>query len=278
VNHGKLNPSRSRLGSGAASVALVVALVSAPAMAQDTAAPADQSAAATTPESDVIVVTGSRIARPDLEASSPVTVVNSAALEISGVNSAENALRIIPQAAPAIGGNTNNGNPGVSTVDLRNLGEERTLVLVDGKRFVPYDSDGVVDLNMIPAALIDRVEVLTGGASSVYGSDAIAGVVNFIMKKDFEGLEADGQLGITQRGDGFDRSFSLTLGINSGDGRGNLVGNVTYVKTNAVTQGARRYSANVLASADLGPGGNSATNAFGTVDGLVSPVCAPAAG
>jgi outer membrane receptor protein involved in Fe transport len=273
-----LNPSRSRLGSGAASVALVVALVSAPAMAQDTAAPADQSAAATTPESDVIVVTGSRIARPDLEASSPVTVVNSAALEISGVNSAENALRIIPQAAPAIGGNTNNGNPGVSTVDLRNLGEERTLVLVDGKRFVPYDSDGVVDLNMIPAALIDRVEVLTGGASSVYGSDAIAGVVNFIMKKDFEGLEADGQLGITQRGDGFDRSFSLTLGINSGDGRGNLVGNVTYVKTNAVTQGARRYSANVLASADLGPGGNSATNAFGTVDGLVSPVCAPQQG
>lgn len=259
------------LRASVAPVILGMAMLSIPAVGQDAPATAPQ---APEVEGQAIIVTGSRIARPDLTAASPVTVVNAKSLEISGTNTVENFIRTIPQAAPAIGGNTNNGNPGVATVDLRNLGEERTLVLVDGKRFVPYDSDGIVDLNMIPSSLIDRVEVLTGGASSVYGSDAIAGVVNFIMKTDFEGIEADGQLGITQRGDGFDRSFSLTMGTNMGDGRGNIVANVTYVKTNPVTQGARAYSRNVLASADLGPGGNSATNAFGTVDGLVSPVCA----
>src|SRR3546814_17839601 len=101
----------------------------------------------------------------------------------------------------AWGSATNNGNEGAATVDLRNRGEERTLVLVDGKRFVPYDSNGVVDLNMIPPALIERVEVVTGGASAVYGSDAISGVVNFIMRKDFEGIEADAQYGLTTRGE-----------------------------------------------------------------------------
>ena len=221
-----------------------------------------------------IVVTGSRISRPDLEASSPVTVITGEALEISGTTSVEEYLSEIPQAVAAIGGNTNNGNPGVATVDLRNLSEERTLVLVDGKRFIPYDSGGIVDLNMIPASLVERVDVLTGGASSVYGSDAIAGVVNFILRKDFSGFEFDNQLGITQRGDGFTRSHSLTVGANSGDGRGNLVVNATYIKEDPVYQGARGYSRNVLAAADLGAGGNSFTNAGGTFLGLVSPTCA----
>ncbi|MDT9600943.1 TonB-dependent receptor domain-containing protein [Sphingosinicella rhizophila] len=259
------------------------AIIAAPAYAQDqdqtepgTAQVPVESGVEAPQAADVqeIVVTGSRIARPDLEASSPVTVVSGEALEISGTVSVEDYLREIPQVVAAIGGATNNGNPGVATIDLRNLGEERTLVLVDGKRFVPYDSNGIVDLNMIPAALVERVEVLTGGASSVYGSDAIAGVVNFIMKDDFEGIEADAQAGITQRGDGFENAFSLTMGVNSGDGRGNLVANATYVKTRPVTQGQRAYSRNVLASADLGGGGNSFTNAFGTVDGLVSATCA----
>jgi iron complex outermembrane recepter protein len=272
----KLN-LRSRLRAGAAPFVLSLAMMSGQALAQDVPAQAPPQAAVA-PEADVIVVTGTRIARPDLEASSPVTVVTAQSLQVSGTNTVEEFLRTIPQAVPAIGGNTNNGNEGAATVDLRNLGEERTLVLVDGKRFVPYDSNGIVDINMIPAALIERVEVLTGGASSVYGSDAIAGVVNFILKSNFEGIEADGQVGITQRGDGFDRSFSLTMGVNSGDGRGNLVANATYVKTNPVTQGARKYSRDVLASADLGPGGASATNAFGTIDGLASPVCQPAEG
>src|SRR3546814_13051335 len=95
----------------------------------------------------------------------------------------------MPQAGAAWGSATNNGKEGAATVDLRNLGEERTLVLVDGKRFVPYDSNGVVDLNMIPPALIERVEVVTCGASAVYESDAMSGVGNFILRKDYEVIE-----------------------------------------------------------------------------------------
>ncbi len=163
------------------------------------------------------------------------------------------------------GSGTNNGNEGAARVDLRDLGPERTLVLVDGKRFVPYDSNGIVDLNMIPASLIDRVEVVTGGASAVYGSDAIAGVVNFIMKRDFEGIEGDAQYGLTDRGDGRTSVLSLTAGKNFGDGRGNITINGTYTKQKAIYQGDRKFSKDALAAADFSPGG-SATNAPGFVD------------
>ena len=184
-----------------AALAIGTALASAPVIAQETAEDASEQSA--------IVVTGSRIARPDLESSSPVSVVTSEQIQLSGTNNAEEYLRDLPQAVAAIGGNTNNGNPGVATLDLRNLGEERTLVLVDGKRFVPFDSNGIVDLNMIPAALIERAEVLTGGASSVYGSDAVAGVVNFVMKKNFEGFEATPNMASPKRVTGKTAVFQL---------------------------------------------------------------------
>ncbi|MFM9851610.1 MAG: TonB-dependent receptor plug domain-containing protein [Sphingomonadaceae bacterium] len=256
--------SRSRLSASVASAVLGLAIVSTPAFAQtaaDEAAPGAE---------DTIVVTGSRIARADLELSSPVTVVSAAQLQLSGTTNAEEFLRDLPQAVSAIGSNSNNGNPGVATVDLRNLGEARTLVLVDGKRFIPYDSNGFVDVNAIPASLIERIEVLTGGASSVYGSDAVAGVVNFIFKRNFEGLEADAQYGLTQRGDGTSRSFALTVGVNSGDGRGNITFNANYTKVDAVNQGQRDYSRTTLAAEDLSPSGGSSTNAFGAIDGLVA--------
>lgn len=253
--------SRSWLSAGVASAVLGLAMISTPAFAQD--------AAAEEVVEDAIVVTGSRIGRPDLEASSPVTVVSADQLKISGTTDAEVFLRDLPQAVAAVGQNSNNGNPGVATVDLRNLGEERTLVLVDGKRFVPYDAGGIVDLNMIPASLIERVEVLTGGASSVYGSDAVAGVVNFIFRRDFEGFEADAQYGLTQKGDGVSRSFSATVGVNSGDGKGNITVNAGYTKVDAVTQGARGYSEFTLAAENLGGGGGSSTNPAGAYDGLI---------
>ncbi len=215
-----------------------------------------------------IVVTGSRIARPDLESSSPVTVVTSENLKLSGTTSTEDFLRDLPVAVAAIGGNSNNGNPGVATLDLRNLSEERTLVLVDGKRFVPYDSNGFVDLNMIPASLVKRVEVLTGGASSVYGSDAVAGVVNFILKDDFSGFEADAQLGVTGKGDGFSQAYSITSGLSSE--KGNLVINAQYVRVNPVDLGARDFSRFSLSTEDLAPSGGSSTNAAGAIDGLVA--------
>ena len=264
--------SRAALSAGAAPLALGLAMISTPLWAQEVPA-AQAPAPLATPESEMIIVTGTRIARPDLEAASPVTVVTSQALKLAGTTGVEEFLRDVPQATAAIGGNTNNGNPGVATIDLRNLGEARTLVLVDGKRFVPYDGDGIVDLNMIPSSLVERVEVLTGGASSVYGSDAVAGVVNFVMKQDFEGFEADAQLGITERGDGLSQNYSITMGVNSADGRGNLVANATYTKVKPVTQGARSFSRDVLAAADLGPGGASSTNAAGTLRGVVGPGC-----
>ncbi len=213
-----------------------------------------------------IVVTGSRIARRDLTANSPISVFEAEQLSITNTTNVEEFLRDMPQFVAGVGSNSNNGNDGSATVDLRNLGEERTLVLVNGKRFVPFDYQGYVDLAMIPTALIERVEVITGGASAVYGSDAVGGVVNFIMKRDFEGVEFDTSYSMTEERDGNRRDYNLTLGGNIADGRGNVVVNVGFTDQHAVTQGARDYS---LFSLDdlLEPGGSS-THPAGTVIGL----------
>ncbi len=248
------------LRAGAAPLVLGLMLAAAPAWAQDAAVQGAEEEA-----EEAIVVTGSRIARTDLEAASPVSVITADQFALKNAPGVEEFLRDLPQAVPGVGANNNNGNDGVATVNLRNLGEERTLVLVDGRRFVPYDSQGLVDLNMIPAALVQRVEVLTGGASTVYGSDAVAGVVNFILKKNFTGIEADAQIGVSSKNDGEHHDFSLTGGMNIGD-RGNIVVNGTYSKQDLVTQGARKFSNESLAAADLSASGGSSTNLFGSID------------
>lgn len=189
-----------------------------------------------------IAVTGSRILRENLTANSPIAIFEAEDLQFQNTANIEEFLRDMPQFVAGIGSNSNNGNPGVATVDLRNLGEERTLVLVDGKRFTPYSADGIVDLSMIPVSLIERVEVITGGASAVYGSDAVAGVVNFIMKKDFEGFETDLSYQVTGEDDGDRTDLSLTMGGNIVEGRGNVVLNFGYTEQKAVTQGDRSYS------------------------------------
>ena len=268
------------LKAGTAPLVIGLALVSMPALAKTSvstprpsATLADAAATTATPaatpldapaDETAIVVTGSRISRPDLQAASPVTVVTGAALQAKNKPGVEELLREIPQAVAGIGQNTNNGNPGVATVNLRNLGSVRTLVLVDGHRFVPYDTNGVVDLNMIPASLIKRVEVVTGGASAVYGSDAIAGVVNFILKDDFTGLEGNASSGISEKHDGAQYSMSLTGGLRLGD-RGHIIVSGNYTKVEKVTQGARDFSTFALAAADFSPGGSS-TNSFGSID------------
>ncbi len=211
-----------------------------------------------------VVVTGSRIARPDLEASSPVSVVSAADFQMAGTANAEHFLRELPQLVPAIGSGANNGNPGVATLDLRNLSEERTLILVDGRRFIPYDSNGVVDVNMIPSAMIERVEIVTGGASAVYGSDAVAGVVNFILKDDFEGVEVSANNAQTMKNDGKRQDYSLTAGGNFAEDRGNMVFNIGFTRQEAVLQGDRAFSRFSLASDDFSPGGSS-TNAAGVL-------------
>jgi iron complex outermembrane recepter protein len=248
--------------------AAMAAVIAGSMAASQAQAQSDDEAADATQPSEAIIVTGSRIARPDLTANSPISVVTSESLALAGTNDVEEYLRDLPQIVPAIGSQSNNGNGGVATLDLRNLKEQRTLVLVDSKRFVPYDADGIVDVGMIPTALIKRVEIVTGGASAVYGSDAIAGVVNFILDDKFEGLQLDAQYGITSRGDAGAADFSVTAGGNFADDRGNAVVSVSYSDQDALSQSARKVSQFARNSVNLNPQGSS-TDIDGKIDGLI---------
>jgi len=163
-----------------------------------TGAQAQQAAAAPASTSvQELVVTGSRIPQKNLTSVSPVTTVNNQTVKLQGTTNVEDLINNLPQAFADFGQFESNGSTGTATIDLRGLGDKRTLVLIDGKRLMPGDPTlPVADINMIPPALIDRVEVLTGGASAVYGSDAVAGVVNFIMKHNYEGLQIDTEFSV----------------------------------------------------------------------------------
>jgi outer membrane cobalamin receptor len=149
-----------------------------------------------------IIVTGSRIARPDLSLSSPVQVIGEAEFNLRQPSSVEQLLRDIPGVAPGINAAVNNGTNGTATFNLRGLGANRNLVLLNGRRVVPAGLNNVVDLNIIPVALVQRADVLTGGAVTSYGADAIAGLVNFITNPNFSGVDFRANYGITERGDG----------------------------------------------------------------------------
>lgn len=177
-----------------------------------------------------IVVTGSRIVRSDIETSSPLRVITSEEIALRQPNSVEELIRDLPSVRPALGAAVNNGGNGASTVDLRGLGDNRTLVLLNGSRIVPFGLEGVVNLDMLPVGLIERVDVVTGGASSVYGADAVAGVVNFVTKKDFTGLSLSVTQGISERGDAKRLRADLLMGTNFADDRGNIVFGVSYSK------------------------------------------------
>lgn len=189
-----------------------------------------------------VVVTGSRIARADFTSNSPIATVGAEQFQLTGTINTENLMNSLPQAVPGFDSSSNNPGNGTATVNLRGLGAFRTLVLMDGIRVTPSSAAGVVDLNNIPAAMIERVEVVTGGASAVYGSDAIAGVVNFIMKKDFEGLDVSFGNQITQEGDAENKVFNLTLGGNFADGRGNAVVALSYNERDALFSAERPWS------------------------------------
>ena len=217
-----------------------------------------------------IVVTGSRIPSPNLTSTSPITVVGSQDVKLTGSTRTEELLNQLPQVFAGETSGVSNGAVGIATVDLRGLGPARTLVLVNGRRVMPGDpSDPVTDLNFIPAALIDHVEVLTGGASAVYGSDAISGVVNFQMLKNFEGVRLDAQVGTYEHGnsdsftqglntaknypfptgtswDGRTTEFTGVLGVNTPDGKGNATVYVGYRNIKADKQANRDYSSCTL--------------------------------
>src|SRR4051812_6052522 len=185
-------------------------------------------------EMEVLTVTGSRVKR-DFSSDSPIVSVGSDIMTQTGASSIEQVLNQLPQFVPSITTTSNNpANGGQANIDLRGLGTLRNLVLMDGRRLPPSNSDGTVDVNIVPAALIERVEVATGGASAVYGSDAIAGVTNFIMKKNFEGVALQTEYGETGEHDGTEWMSSLTLGSNFAEDRGNAVFSFQYTKRDQV--------------------------------------------
>jgi iron complex outermembrane recepter protein len=231
-----------------ASVFAGMVLASAPANAQQAAEPVGQAAPADGgAEGEDVVVTGSRLARRDLTATSPITTVGAETLQAQGAVTLETALNQFPQLAPDTTSSTNqSGGSGVLSVDLRSLGAVRTLVLVDGRRYMPGDVTGITDLATIPDLLVERVEIITGGASAVYGSDAVAGAVNFVLKRNFEGVLGQYQYGETSRGDGASHKADLVFGLNSGNGRGNVTGYFSYTRRDEVLMGNRAFSANPL--------------------------------
>jgi iron complex outermembrane receptor protein len=206
-----------------------------------------------------IVVTGSLIRNPNLISSSPVAVIGQEEINLRQRNTAEELLRDLPGAVPSIGSAVNNGNGGASFADLRGLGNFRNVVLLDGNRIAPSSTVGRVDLNNIPLALIERVDTLTGGAATTYGADAVSGVINFITRSDFSGMELNVGEGITEDGDGESTRIDLTLGANFDEGRGNAVISLGYQNTDPVYQGARKFSRNNYTSTSGGAGGSGTT-------------------
>jgi outer membrane receptor protein involved in Fe transport len=202
-----------------------------------------------------VVVTGSRIRRADYVANAPVATLGADQIELTATVNTEQLLNTMPQMVPGFDRTSNNPGNGTATVDLRGLGSNRTLVLINGTRAVPTTQGGSVDINNIPTALIERVEVLTGGASAVYGSDAVAGVVNFVLKDDFEGVAFNINTEQTEEGDAELTSVDLTIGGNIADGRGNVVINAQYTDREDLFQGDRGF-ANFAQFDDVDANGN----------------------
>lgn len=192
---------------------------------------------------NLIIVSGTRIARPNLDSPVPVTSVDATELLDDGAISLGDALNDLPSLRSTFSSSNSQrfiGTTGLSILDLRGLGTTRTLTLVNGRRHVTASAgDFQVDVNTIPFELLERVDVITGGSSAVYGSDAIAGVVNFVLKRDFDGLELNGQAGISDRGDTPRYSISGAWGRNFADGRGNIALAAEYTKIGNVLNSQR---------------------------------------
>jgi iron complex outermembrane receptor protein len=257
----------SMLKASAAPLALGLSLVATPAFAQDAAAEDEA------PAKD-IVVTGTLVRNPNLVQANPVNVTTADQIELKQSNVAEEVLREIPGVVPSIGSAVNNGNGGASYVDLRGLGSNRNIVLLDGNRIVPGDLQGRVDLNNIPLALINRVDAQTGAAVTTYGADAITGVVNFITRKDFAGVDLSLGEQITNQGDGNYLRADLTVGANFDDGRGNAVLSIGYQESDPVYQGDRDFSTFGIDSysGTLGGSGTTVPSRISGTRGLVAGV------
>jgi outer membrane receptor protein involved in Fe transport len=243
-----------------------------PAMAQDNNAQADEPVSST-PSSDQassdtaqqgIVVTGSRIRKQDYESNSPLVTADAGLLTNSSTSALEQNLNKLPQFVPSktpTGINagdiqpTATNTPGSANISLRGLGANRNLVLIDGRRATPGNATGTVDINTIPTAAVERVEIITGGASATYGADAIGGVANFILKKNFQGLELDGRTGLSEHGDGFEYDIGGIMGADFDDGRGNVSIAMSTNRRQKIYQRDRKWYRDNWSNPNLGGAG-----------------------
>lgn len=227
--------SRFSASISRASITAVLFASAGAAFAQDAA-----TTTATRRDTDPIIVTGSRIMSAAIDSPNPVTVVGGEQIQALGQTNVAQVLQTIPQNSAFVTDDNvglGNFNVGAQLANLRGLNPffgTRTLTLVDGRRFVPSTNGGAVDLNLVPSVMVSRVEVVTGGASAVYGTDAIAGVVNVILDKKMEGLKAQADYGITEEGDGEEWHFALAGGTSFAGGRGNIVVGGEYSKSKGI--------------------------------------------
>ncbi|MGY4396017.1 iron complex outermembrane receptor protein [Sphingomonas sp. UYAg733] len=249
-----LSRHRAAFGITASLFALSCASIAMPAIAQ-TVLP-DSQTPATTPETlaepDIatdIVVTGSRILRPELSFPNPIEVITAKNIEESGDTNLIDALLDSPALVGSLSSERNSGSNagfqsvGLNLLDLRNLGTARTLVLVNGRRHVnAFPGENSVDVNTIPVDLIESVDILTGGVSAIYGADGVSGVVNFKLLRNFEGLKARGQIGISEQGDAGNKFGSIVAGKNFADGRGNIALAYEYSSSDRFSQRQRSYT------------------------------------
>ena len=226
--------AKSALVLGASLTAL--SMMNAPAFAQD----AEEEEA-----EEAIVVTGTRIRQRDFQTTSPIATVGAEEISLTGTINSEELINSLPQVVPGVTITSNNPSlNGFATADLRGFGAGRTLILVNGRRANPSSAGGAVDLNTIPAALIERIELITGGASAVYGADAVAGAINFILRDDFEGLELGASYGQTEDGLAPEYAFNIAMGTPFADGRGHISLFAGYYSRDSVGADARPWSAN----------------------------------
>jgi len=230
----RISPTSRRLAFGAAVLALAAGLAAAPALAQAAAASADEAS-----EDNIIIVTGSRIARPTLDSPIPVTTVSAADLTRTGQIALGDALNHLPSLRSSYSQSNSTqyiGTAGLNFLDLRGLGVPRTLVLVNGRRHITSsEGEFLVDINTIPSELLERTDIVTGGSSAVYGSDAMAGVVNFVLKKNYDGIALNALGGVTGYGDRGTYKIGGTFGRNFDEDRGNIAVSLEYNQANQVT-------------------------------------------
>lgn len=275
-----------------ATTIIASSLSAAPALAQTAPTPAEEDV------EQAIVVTGSRVSRPNTESPSPITTVSAEEIKEFGATKIEDLTNALPQVFAGQSTGVANGADGTATVDLRGLGSSRTLVLIDGRRLMPGNIGGTIataaaaDLNFIPASVVSSVDLLTGGASAAYGADAVAGVVNFKMNRDFKGVRLDAQYSVYQHNNNNDirdvvnsvytapegntvtggaYNASIALGSGFDDGRGRFVVYAGYRNESEITQDEYDYSYCTLNASSTAPGvacGGSGTPARTRIGGI----------